>query len=207
MDEKGTPYMPLGLGSGGGIANPAMLLPTSMGSRVVLRDLLHRYLFSSDFRMSLEWENRFIDATSQMKIGVDYYPGDFDTCARWPFVVAGKKGVLNTMSPKYGNLEAFLDIEKKPEVLWIHGDCDQIVSDESMMDFAYLGKIGLVPGYPGEDDYPPQPMLKQTRYFFEQYKEKGGFYVEAVIPGGHVCILESPVHFISALQAFTQSRA
>ena len=207
MDEKGTPYMPLGLGSGGGIANPAMLLPTSMGSRVVLRDLLHRYLFSSDFRMSLEWENRFIDATSQMKIGVDYYPGDFDTCARWPFVVAGDKGVLNTMSPKYGNLEAFLDIEKKPEVLWIHGDCDQIVSDESMMDFAYLGKIGLVPGYPGEDDYPPQPMIRQTRYFFEQYKEKGGFYVEAVIPGGHVCILESPVHFISALQAFTQSRA
>ena len=61
MDEKGTPYMPLGLGSGGGTANLALLLPTAMGSRVVLRDLLNRFLFRPSFRMSTEWENRFID--------------------------------------------------------------------------------------------------------------------------------------------------
>lgn len=202
MDEKGTAHTPLGLGSGGGTANPVLLLPTSMGSRTVLRDLLNRFLFQSSFRMSREWENRFIEATSQMRIGTDYYPGNFETCTSWPYVVSGDRGVLNTMSPKYGNLEAFLDVKEKPEVLWIRGEDDLIVSDGSMMEFGYLGKIGMIPGWPGEEVYPPQPMIAQTRYFFEQYKKKGGLYVEAVIPGGHVCILESPVHFISALDAF-----
>ena len=108
------------------------------------------------------------------------------------------------MSPKNGNLSAFLDVEPKPEVLWIRGEADRIVSDTSMMEIGYLGKIGLIPGWPGETVYPPQPMVKQTRYFLDKYREKGGRYAELVIPGGHVCILESPVHFISALDAFTK---
>ncbi|MBR3003567.1 MAG: alpha/beta hydrolase [Lachnospiraceae bacterium] len=202
IDEKGTPHTPLGLGSGGGTSNPALILPASMGSRTVMRDILHKFLFNSAFRMNNEWENRFIEEMSLMRIGADYYPGNFKTAAKWPYIAAGDRGVLNTMTPNYGNLSAFLDVKKKPKVLWIRGDRDMIVSDGSMMELGYLGKIGLVPGWPGEDKYPPQPMVAQTRYFLDQYKERGGFYVEAVIPGGHVCILESPIHFISALDAF-----
>ena len=202
IDEKGTPLDPVGLGSGGGISNPILIFPAKMGSRVFMRDVLHKFLFHSTFRMSNEWENRFIDTMSLIKVGADYYPGDYRISAKWPYIVAGDRGVLNTMSPKHCNLEGFLEVKKKPEVLWIRGDSDRIVSDESLMELGYLGKIGMVPGWPGEKIYPPQPMIAQTRYFLNQYKEKGGLYAEAVLPGGHVCILESPVHFISALNTF-----
>ena len=98
--------------------------------------------------------------------------------------------------------EEFLDVEPKPPVLWIRGDDDQVVSDNSMLEFGNLGRIGMIPGWPGEEVYPPQPMVKQTRYFLDQYRSRGGSYIELVIPGGHVCILESPMQFVTALDAF-----
>ena len=69
-------------------------------------------------------------------------------------------------------------------------------------EFGNRGRIGMIPGYPGEKAYPPQPMVKQTRHFMEQYKSRGGRCIELVIPGGHVCILESPMQFITALDTF-----
>ena len=206
IDEKGTPQNPIGLGSGGGTANPGLVLAAQMGDRVIAKDLLNRYLFKAPFRMSKEWEERFIESSALTKMGTDYYPGNYTMSWKWPYVVAGKRGVLNTMSPKYGNLSAFLEVDPKPQVLWIHGDDDQIVSDHSMMELGNLGRIGLIPGWPGMRAYPPQPMVSQTRYFMERYKEKGGMYIELEIPGGHVCILESPVHFISALDAFVAKK-
>ncbi len=206
IDEKGTPHNPIGLGSGGGTANPGLILAGQIGNQTVVKDVLYKYLFKAPFRMSEEWENLFIEAASRMKLGNHYYPGSYSMTWKWPYVVAGTQGVLNTMSPKYGNLSAFLEINPKPPVLWIHGDDDQIVSDHSMMELGNLGRIGLVPGWPGMRAYPPQPMVSQTRYFMEQYKEKGGMYIELEIPGGHVCILESPVHFISALDAFVAKK-
>lgn len=203
-DEKGTPYSPIGLGSGGGTANPLLTLSGQLPGKMLLKDVLNRYLFKQPFRMSPEWEARFVDASADLKLGTDFYPGNFETTWKWPYTIAGDKGILNTMSPKYGNLSDFLETDPKPPILWIHGDDDQIVSDHSMMELGNLGRLGLIPGWPGEKSYPPQPMVKQTRYFLEQYKEKGGVYVELEIPGGHVCILESPVHFISALDAFVK---
>ncbi len=205
-DEKGTPHFPIGLGSGGGTANPLLTVAGQVRNDFIIKDVLNKYLFKAPFRMSPEWEARFIEASSSMKLGNEYYPGGFRMSWKWPYVVAGKTGILNTMSPKYGNLDAFLDVDPKPPVLWIRGDDDQIVSDHSMMELGNLGRIGMIPGWPGERLYPPQPMVKQTRYFLEQYKEKGGVYVELLIPGGHVCILESPLHFISALDAFVSGK-
>lgn len=202
IDEKGTPHTPSGLGSGGGCVNPALIMSGEMYDKSFFWNLLHKYLFKPPFRMSREWEERFTEAASRMRIGPDYYPGDYSLTWKWPYVVAGSRGVLNTMTPCYGNLSAFLDVRRKPDVLWIRGDADRIVSDESMMELGYLGKIGMVPGWPGEKIYPPQPMIRQTRYFLNQYQERGGRYAELVIPGGHVCILESPLHFISALKTF-----
>lgn len=203
-DEKGTPYSPIGLGSGGGTANPSLIAAITQGSRFILRDILHQYYFKPPFRMSREWENMFIDAISKIKTGNNRYPGDYQMTAKWPYVIAGTKGVLNAMTPTYGNLSAFLEMKKNPPVLWIRGEDDIIVSDTSLMELGYLGKIGLMPGWPGESVYPPQPMIRQIRYFFRQYQEKGGPFIELVIPGGHMCILESPLHFISAVRTFTQ---
>lgn len=201
-DEKGTPYEPCGLGSGGGSANPTLTMAQQMGSRFVLRDILNRYYFKPPFRMNLEWENLFIDSIAGIRIGNDYYPGDYRMSSSWPYVVAGDRGVLNTMSPEHGNLSGFLDMKRKPEVLWIRGEDDLIVSDTSVMEFGYLGSVGIIPGWPGKEIYPPQPMVSQLKYFFDLYRKNGGLFVEAVLPGGHMCILESPVHFISALHSF-----
>ncbi len=205
LDEKGTPHTPVGLGSGGGTANPLLVFSSKMGSKSVTKDLFFKYLYKPPFKMSSEWEKIFLDSASALKLGNDYYPGDSNVSWKWPFIVSGNKGVLNTMSPKHGNLNAFLDVDPKPPVLWIRGDADQVVSDHSMMELGNLGRIGMIPGWPGNRVYPPQPMIRQTRYFLERYKEKGGTYIELQIPGGHICILESPVHFISALNTFIDS--
>ncbi len=203
-DEEGTPYSPIGLGSGGGCANPALVMSGQMWDKTFFWNMMRQYLFKPPFRMSREWEERFTDSASRVQLGPDYYPGDYELTLKWPYIIAGDRGVLNTMSPKYGNLSDFLEIDTKPPVLWIRGDADQIVSDTSMMEIGYLGKMGIMPGWPGEEIYPPQPMIQQTKQFFEQYKEKGGQYIELVIPGGHVCILESPLHFINAMKTFVE---
>ena len=164
--------------------------------------MLHHFLFKPPFRMSREWENLMITESCKVKLGEDRYPGNYRVCARWPFVMAGQRGVLNAMSPKYGNLSGLLDIKKKPKILWVRGDSDEIVSDRSMMEFGYLGQIGLVQGWPGTQVYPPQPMVTQMRHFLNEYASRGGSYNETVIGGGHMCILENQKQFFMALDEF-----
>lgn len=200
--EDGTTYYPLGLGSGGGCANPGLVNVMTKRSRLFMRDMLHHFFFKPPFRLSWQWENLMIEESCKVKIGDDRYPGSFRVCARWPYVMAGKTGVLNAMSPKYGNLNALLDVKEKPMILWVRGDSDEIVSDHSMMEFGYLGQLGLVQGWPGEQVYPPQPMVKQMRHFLNEYASKGGSYNETVIDGGHMCILEHPDEFLTALREF-----
>ena len=196
---SGTPLSPLGLGSGAGTANPMLVMAVERGSRFMLRDMLNQYFFEPPFRMGRRWENRFLDAIGQIATGEGRWPGDFERCEAWPHVVAGNSGVLNAMSSKHGRLEGFLGLAGLLDVLWIHGDADRIVSDSSLMDMGYLGKIGLVPGWPGEDAYPPQPMETQIRSFLERFRALGGTAREIVIPGGHMCALESPEAFLRAV--------
>jgi hypothetical protein len=51
-------------------------------------------------------------------------------------------------------------------VLWVRGADDRTVSDTSTADFGYLGKTGMVPHWPGEELYPPQPGVSQIRVKF-----------------------------------------
>ncbi len=84
-------------------------------------------------------------------------------------------------------------------MLWIRGDSDMIVSDSSFFDFGTLGKLGYVPDWPGEEVYPPQPMVSQTRHLLEQYKSKGGAFEEVVIADtGHTPYVEKPDEFMAA---------
>ena len=46
--------------------------------------------------------------------------------------------------------------------------------DGSAWEMGTLGKMEAVPGWPGEDVYPPQPMVAQIRAVLERYRAAGG---------------------------------
>ena len=62
------------------------------------------------------------------------YPGDLTPSANWPNVAPGTLGPINALSPKYFNASGIADLPKKPPVLWIRGDSDQIVGDASFFE-------------------------------------------------------------------------
>jgi pimeloyl-ACP methyl ester carboxylesterase len=104
------------------------------------------------------------------------------------------------MSPTVCDLSGIVDLAEKPPVLWLRGDADQIVSDTSVFDLAFLGSIGAVPGWPGAEDFPPQPMVTQTRSVLDRYAADGGAYREVVFPDvGHSPHVERPQEFVVAL--------
>lgn len=193
---------PPGLASGGGCANVQLVQCLMSGEREFLRTTLNSVYFKPPFRMEPEWEERFIDEMLKTKVGDGMYPGDTRQAAQWPFIAAGDKGICNTMAPNHGNLSAIADAAVKPPVLWVRGDSDIMVSDASLCDFGYLGQAGIVPGWPGAEIIPPQPMVSQTRAVLEQYAANGGSCQEAVLPGGHGCHLESPAQFAAAVIDF-----
>jgi pimeloyl-ACP methyl ester carboxylesterase len=55
---------------------------------------------------------------------------------------------------------------------------------------------GLLPGWPGADIYPPQPMIDQTRAVLEKYMAAGSSYSEVVLENtGHIPFIERPGEF------------
>jgi pimeloyl-ACP methyl ester carboxylesterase len=88
-------------------------------------------------------------------------------------------------------------------VLWVRGADDRTVSDTSAADFGYLGKTGMAPHWPGEEVYPPQPMVSQIRAVLEEYSAGGGNYREEVIADcGHTPHIERADAFRRVLMAF-----
>jgi hypothetical protein len=67
------------------------------------------------------------------------------------------------MAPTHFRIADLSGVRPKPPVLWVRGAHDVIVSDTSLYDLAYLGSLGAIPGWPGEQAWPPQPMVAQTR--------------------------------------------
>ena len=126
------------------------------------------------------------------KVGDDFYPGDSKASTNWPGMAPGVRGVNNAFSPLYCDTSAFGDIRKHFPVVWVRGDEDQVISDTSFFDLAYLGKLGAVPGWPGEDVCPPQPMLQQIRAVLDRYRKASGAEVrEVVLEGvGHGPLIE-----------------
>jgi pimeloyl-ACP methyl ester carboxylesterase len=115
-------------------------------------------------------------------------------------VAPGTRGVLNTMAPTHFRIDDLHTLEHKPPITWIRGEADQIVSDTSVYDLAYLGSVGAVPGWPGADVAPPQPMIAQTRAVLDRYARSGGAVTEVVIEdAGHSPHVERPAEFVAAL--------
>ena len=183
---EGTPCFDDFAGSGGGVVNPTFVQRIQMGDRSAddansPRNIINAFYYKAPFRAAREED--FLTAALMEKTGGDRYPGDFVPSANWPNVGPGVLGPVNCWSPKYLRNEAadLLAADPKPPVLWIHGDSDLIVSDNSMFDMAALGKLGYVPGWPGDEVVPPQPMIGQTRAVLERYAAAGGSYREILL--------------------------
>ena len=108
-----------------------------------------------------------------------------------------------------GNSRVVLRIAPRPAERRLYPELDlqlpddQIVADLAMFDLAALGAIGAVPGYPGAEECPPQPMLRQTRAVLDAYAENGGQYREIVIEdAGHSPYIEKPDEFNAHFHAF-----
>ena len=131
------------------------------------------------------------------------YPGDQTGSANWPGTAPGEHGVNNAISPRYCDLSGFAGVPDRPDVLWLRGDSDQIVSDTSLADLGHLGALGALPGWPGPDVFPAQPMIGQVRAVLDHYQAAGGKYTELVLANcGHSPHLEHPAEFESAVTTF-----
>jgi len=149
-----------------------------------------------------ENEEALISSMLTTRIGDDWYPGNSVPSNNWPGAAPGDRGVLPAFNRKYFDASALPSIEPKPPILWIRGADDLIVGDMAMFDLAALGAMGAVPGYPGAEECPPQPMLAQTRAVLETYRANGGQYEEAVImDAGHSPYLEKPAEFNAVFHA------
>ena len=71
--------------------------------------------------------------------------------------------MLNGMAPNnQPDISRLYVIDSKPPVLWLRGDSDQVIADMSMFDLATFGKMGVIPGWPGDEVCPPQPMINRS---------------------------------------------
>jgi pimeloyl-ACP methyl ester carboxylesterase len=104
------------------------------------------------------------------------------------------------MAPRYVNTSGIVNIPVKPPILWVHGTDDAIVGNTSLFDLNYLGQLGVIPGWPGAEVAPPQPMIAQTRAVLDAYRAAGGFSVELELTScGHSPHLEQPAGTLAAL--------
>ena len=202
-DVDGTPTTPDFAGSGGGLSNPELIRLMKKGEmsaenpfspRAALRMLLVKPPFIP------EREDELVMAMLSTHLGNQAVPGDAEQSPHWPHMAPGVWGASNATSPKYaGDVEKIIQCDPKPDILWIRGSHDLVVSDTAASDPGLLGRMGLLPGWPGEENYPPQPMLGQTRAILEKYAATGGSYKEVIIEDtGHVPFIEKPGEFNKA---------
>jgi pimeloyl-ACP methyl ester carboxylesterase len=207
-DSGGTPCWPDYAGSGGGTANPEFVgrleaKDRTEGDPNSPRNVMNNFYFKPPFRAAREEE--LLSSILSTKTGDDNYPGDMTLSDNWPGIAPGEKGMNNAISPKYCNLEDFALVQPGPPVLWVRGDDDVIVSDTSLLDFGYLGQLDAVPGWPGEEVFPPQPMVSQIRAVLDAYESRGGRYREEVFPDcGHTPHVEKPEEFRRLLFGFLE---
>lgn len=207
-DTDGTPCYEDCAGSGGGLVPPQAIQyltdpklihttdnPLSPRNRV-------KGLYANP-TVHNPYEEVWVEALLATHYGAQAYPGDATPSANWPFAGPGVWGATNGLSRKYcGDMNLLYSANPKHNILWLRGGADAIVSDRSLRDVGTLGQMGLLPGWPGLDVFPPQPMIGQTRAVLEKYAQAGGGYQEVVLEGaGHVPYVEKPDEFNAAFHA------
>ncbi|RKR88062.1 pimeloyl-ACP methyl ester carboxylesterase [Micromonospora pisi] len=204
-DEDGTPISADFAGTGAGTANPdfvARLAAKDRGAQTPTspRNVM-RTVYVADPASLGDDEDLLLESMLSTATGEANYPGDAAATVTWPGTAPGRRGVLNTMAPNHFRVaDDLVAVPVKPPITWVRGDVDAIVSDTSLFDLAYLGSLGLVPGWPGAVTCPPQPMVGQTRAVLDRYAAAGGTYREVVYPEcGHSPHVERPTEFAAAL--------
>ncbi|MFC5995185.1 alpha/beta fold hydrolase [Pseudonocardia hispaniensis] len=140
-------------------------------------------------------------------VGDDGYPGDSTPSPNWPGFAPGTRGILNALSPKYCDWSDIVELDPKPPVLWTHGEADLVVSDNSALDMGTLGATGQVPDWPGNDAFPPQPMVSQIRDVLGRYADAGGRVRTEMFAGsGHGPHFDARDRWIAVFTEFLDSR-
>ena len=189
--RDGTPCFGDHAGSGAGVANPGFVARLREGDRsgddaLSPRSVMNATYWSPGFRLDPAREDVLVDEILRSALGDDGYPGDATTSEHWPGAAPGTRGILNALSPKYCDWSWLPELDPKPPVLWTHGDADVVVADGSMLELGTLGAAGVVPGWPGEDVFPAQPMVTQIRDVLDRYRAAGGRVETEMLAGsGH----------------------
>ncbi|MEM7612757.1 MAG: alpha/beta fold hydrolase [Pseudomonadota bacterium] len=199
-DAQGTPTHPDYAGSGAGIIADEVVQQLAANSRSADSPAAPLHLLRMFFvrpPLTLAREVALVDATLKLKLGEKRYPGDHVLSPHWPGVAPGQWGATNALSPKYFDVSGITSVDPKPPILWIRGDSDQIVSDQSMFDAAVLLPADA------EFQYPSQPMVLQTRFVLDRYQASGGAVREVEMRDtGHSPFLEQPEAFSRLLADF-----
>lgn len=208
---EGIPSWPDFAGSGGGTANPEFVKRIGEKDRgseqLSPRIVMNNFYFKPPFRVAPDREEVYVSSILSCRVNEGIYPGDMTPSDNWPNVAPGVQGPNNTISPKYLNQSTLADIQPKPPILWVRGADDQIVSDASLFDLGLLGQLGAVPGWPGAEVYPPQPMVTQVRTVLNAYQANGGKVQEVVLPDcGHSPHIEKQDEVFKLLTDLVEGR-
>ncbi|MEX0723424.1 MAG: alpha/beta hydrolase [Gracilimonas sp.] len=207
--KTGEPNNPDYSGSGAGVVNDKFVQELNAQNRenddslFSPRNVMNRLYWKEGFKA--EREEEILSAMLQIHLDEHQYPGDHTQSEYWPHVAPGKFGPVNALSPKYNKkvLEKFISIPEKPPILWIHGNDDHIIADESYSDPGFQGKAGLRENWPGEETFPPQPMITQISYALVQYARSGGKVEKLFVDNsGHTPFLERPAITLKTLRTF-----
>ncbi len=207
----GTPCFEDYAGSGGGTGNPEFIRriaehDTSEESPFSPRNVMNSSYWSASHREPKEHEDMLVEEVLKSETGDDGNPGDSVPSPNWPGMAPGTRGILNALSGKYCNWAGIVDVEPKPPILWTHGTMDIVVADGSAWEMGTLGKMGLVPGWPGEEVFPPQPMVTQIRNVLQSYRELGGRVEMEMFEGsGHGPLFDAAERWRSVFFKFLAS--
>ncbi len=195
-------------GSGGGTGNQDFAAAIAAGDRgteseLSPRSVMRTSYWSPDYRVDPDWEDVLVDEVLLSVTGDDGYPGDATPSDNWPGFAPGTRGILNALSGKYCNWSGILELDPKPPVLWTHGTGDIVVADGSPWDIGTLGQMGVVPGWPGEEAFPPQPMVTQIRALMQRYADAGGDVTMRMFPdSGHGPMIDAAGDWMSVFFEF-----
>jgi pimeloyl-ACP methyl ester carboxylesterase len=209
VKPDGSPCWPDFAGSGGGTGNADFTARLAAGDRTTEADTSPLSVMRTSYyadAIDPELEAMLLEEVLKSQTGDDGYPGDSLASTNWPGVAPGTRGILNALSPKYCNWSGLVVLDPKPPVLWVHGSQDIVVADGSAWEMGTLGAAGFVPEWPGEEVFPPQPMVSQIRRVLTEYGEAGGrVRMEWFEGSGHGPLLDAPDRFKDVFFGFLEA--
>jgi pimeloyl-ACP methyl ester carboxylesterase len=207
---EGTPCWPDHAGSGAGVVSRHLVDGLVNGDRHPNEPFSPREILQSIVlgrRLAPQHESHLLEGMFATHIGPEDTPGDIAPSTHWPYFSPGRFGPANALSARNLLPPSRITAAAHPcRVLWVRGSLDQVVSDDAASDPGRLGRAGVIPGWPGQEAFPSQPMIGQTRHVLEGCRASGGTYIERIIHGaGHVPYITHPREFNELFHPFLLS--